>query len=33
LRHRIVMTAEADIEGVTGDQAIRTIIDQMPAPR
>jgi MoxR-like ATPase len=33
LCHRIVMTAEADIEGVTSGQAVRTIIDQIPAPR
>jgi len=33
LRHRIVMTAEADIEGVTSDQAICSIIDQTPVPR
>jgi MoxR-like ATPase len=33
LRHRIVMTAEADIEGVTGDQALRAILDQTQAPR
>ncbi len=33
LRHRIVMTPSADIEGVTPDQALRTIVDQTPAPR
>jgi MoxR-like ATPase len=33
LRHRIVMSPEADIEGVTSDQAIRAIIDETPAPR
>ncbi|MDR2179331.1 MAG: MoxR family ATPase [Synergistaceae bacterium] len=33
LRHRIVMSAEADIEGMTGDQAIRAIIDGTPVPR
>ncbi|MDR1966328.1 MAG: MoxR family ATPase [Synergistaceae bacterium] len=33
MRHRIVMTADADIEGVTSDQALRDIIDQTPAPR
>ncbi|MDR1514055.1 MAG: MoxR family ATPase [Synergistaceae bacterium] len=33
LCHRIVMTAEADIDGVTSGHAIRTIIDQTPAPR
>jgi MoxR-like ATPase len=33
MRHRIVMTAEADIEGVTSDQALRDIIDQTPVPR
>jgi MoxR-like ATPase len=33
LRHRVIMTAESDIEGVTGDDALRTIVDQTPAPR
>ncbi|MDR0648552.1 MAG: MoxR family ATPase [Synergistaceae bacterium] len=33
LRHRVIMTAEADIEGVTCDDAIRAIVDQTPAPR
>jgi MoxR-like ATPase len=33
LRHRIVMTAASDIEGVTSDQALRTIIDQIEVPR
>jgi MoxR-like ATPase len=33
LRHRIVMCAEADMEGMTGDQAIRSIIDGTPVPR
>jgi MoxR-like ATPase len=33
LRHRIVMTPASDIEGVTGDSALRTIVDQTPAPR
>ncbi|MDR3077047.1 MAG: MoxR family ATPase [Synergistaceae bacterium] len=33
LRHRVVMSAEADIEGVTSDRAIRAIIDETPAPR
>ena len=33
LRHRIVMTAVSDIEGVTGDSTLRAIVDQTPAPR
>jgi MoxR-like ATPase len=33
MRHRVVMSAEADIEGVTSDQAIRAILDETPAPR
>jgi MoxR-like ATPase len=33
LRHRIVMTPASDIEGVTGDRALRAIIDQTEAPR
>jgi MoxR-like ATPase len=33
LRHRIVMTPASDIEGVSGDQALRDIIDQSAAPR
>jgi MoxR-like ATPase len=33
LRHRIVLSAEADIEGLSPDRAISAIIDQTPAPR
>lgn len=33
LRHRIVMTPASDIEGITSDQVLRSIVDQMPAPR
>jgi len=33
LRHRIVMTPASDIEGLTGDSALRSIVDQTPAPR
>ena len=33
LRHRIVMTPASDIEGVTSDEALRNIIDQVAAPR
>lgn len=33
LRHRIVMTPASDIEGVTSDQAVGAIINQIPAPR
>ncbi|HQR38727.1 MAG TPA: MoxR family ATPase [Blastocatellia bacterium] len=33
LRHRIVLRSEAEIEGVTPDQAIRTAIAQVEVPR
>jgi len=33
LRHRVVMTPASDIEGVTSDQALRSLVDQLPAPR
>ena len=33
LRHRIVMTPAADIEGVSSADALRAIVDQIPAPR
>ncbi|MDR1045860.1 MAG: MoxR family ATPase [Candidatus Adiutrix sp.] len=33
LRHRIVMTPAADIEGLGSDQALQSIIDQTAAPR
>lgn len=33
LRHRIVMTPMADIEGITSEQAVRSIVDQVEAPR
>ena len=33
LRHRIVMTPVADIEGTSSDQALRDIVDQVAAPR
>ena len=33
LRHRIVMTPAADIEGTSSDQALRDIVDQVAAPR
>jgi MoxR-like ATPase len=33
LRHRVIMTASADIEGITSDGALRAIIDQMEVPR
>ncbi|MDR0653228.1 MAG: MoxR family ATPase [Synergistaceae bacterium] len=33
LRHRIVLSAEADIDGMSADQAISAVIDQTPAPR
>jgi MoxR-like ATPase len=33
LRHRILMTAESDIEGITSDHALRDVVDQTPVPR
>ena len=33
LRHRIVMTPSADIEGIGSDRILREIVDQMAAPR
>ncbi len=33
LRHRLVMTPASDIEGLTSDQALVAILDQVPAPR
>ncbi len=33
LRHRIVMTPAADIEGVAPDDALRAVVDQTPVPR
>jgi MoxR-like ATPase len=33
LRHRLVLSPAADIEGVTPDQAIEELIGQVPAPR
>ena len=33
LRHRIVMTPTADIEGISSDRILREIVDQLTAPR
>lgn len=33
LRHRIVMTPTADIEGITAEHALRELLDQTAAPR
>jgi MoxR-like ATPase len=33
LRHRIVLSPAAEIEGLTADQIVRQIVDQVPAPR
>ena len=33
MRHRVVMTAASDIEGVTSDEALRTVVDQTVVPR
>jgi MoxR-like ATPase len=33
LRHRIVLSPGAEMQGLTGGQVIRTILEQIPAPR
>jgi MoxR-like ATPase len=33
LRHRLVMTPAADMDGVTPDKAVETLLAQLPAPR
>jgi MoxR-like ATPase len=33
LRHRIAVAPELELEGVTPDQALRTIIERIEAPR
>lgn len=33
LRHRLVMTPASDIEGITSENALRSIVDQVEAPR
>ncbi len=33
LRHRIVLSPSAEIEGLTAEQIVRQIVDQLPAPR
>ncbi|WP_020405346.1 AAA family ATPase [Hahella ganghwensis] len=33
LRHRILLSAEREIEGVTADQVLREVLEQTPAPR
>lgn len=33
LRHRIVMTSASDIDGITSDKVLYSIIDQIPVPR
>ena len=33
LRHRIAVAPELELEGVTPDQALRTIIERVEAPR
>jgi MoxR-like ATPase len=33
LRHRIAVAPELELEGVTADQALRTIVERVEAPR
>ncbi len=33
LRHRVILSPGAEIEGLTTDRVLREILDQVPAPR
>ena len=33
LRHRVILSPSAEIEGLTTDRVLREILDQVPAPR
>lgn len=33
LRHRLILTPEAELDGVTADQIINTVLNQVPVPR
>jgi MoxR-like ATPase len=33
LRHRLVMSPSAEIEGLTPDRVLREVLDRTPAPR
>ena len=33
LRHRVVVAAELELEGVTADAALATVLDRIEAPR
>jgi MoxR-like ATPase len=33
LRHRVVLSPSAEIEGVAADRVVRGILDQTPVPR
>ena len=33
LRHRLVLNPEAEIDGLTADQAIQQVLDRVPVPR
>ena len=33
LRHRLIMTPSADMDGITPDKAVQTLLAQIPAPR
>jgi len=33
LRHRVRLSAELDIEGLSVDQVLHQLLDQVPAPR
>ena len=33
LRHRVILSPSAEIEGLTTDEVLANIIEQLPAPR
>jgi MoxR-like ATPase len=33
LNHRLVVKAEADVEGITADDVIARLLEQVPVPR
>ncbi|MCS7066840.1 MAG: MoxR family ATPase, partial [Fimbriimonadales bacterium] len=33
LRHRLILKPEAEVEGLTADRILRTLLDQIPVPR
>jgi len=33
LRHRLILKPEAEVEGLTADRILKTLLDQIPVPR